>query len=168
MRPWLVALLVLSLVGCGWHLRGSQSLSLDGQRIAIQDDTDTRPLVRTIADVLADLGAETVAGQAPADARVKLMRSNYTRRTVAGAGEDGITQYELSYLLRFQVLGPEGEPWSEPETVRTANSYEVDEASVLAGESRREELSAYLQEQAARLMAARLQAAIDRQRGGGE
>jgi outer membrane lipopolysaccharide assembly protein LptE/RlpB len=77
-----------------------------------------------------------------------------------------VAEYELSYQLRFQVLGPEGESWSQPETVRSASSYEVDEANVMAGESRRDELSEYLRDEVARLMAARLQAALERNRGG--
>lgn len=166
MRALVAVAMALALAGCGWHLRGAQSVSLDGQRIAVVDETRTRPLVRAVNEVLGDLGAQAVDAEAPADARLRLVSEGFSRRTLAGAGPDGVAEYELSYQIRFQVLGPEGETWSQPEIVRSASSYEVDEANVLAGESRRDELSEYLREDVARLMAARLQAAVERNRGG--
>lgn len=160
-RIFVVVFVALALVGCGWHLRGSQSVSLDGRRIALVNDTRARPLVQAVEGVLGDLGAKTVQAETPADARLRLVGEGYSRRTLAGAGDGGIAQYELGYRLSFQVLGPEGAEWSREETVRTAESYEVNENNVLAGEARREELEGYLREQAARLMAARVQAALD-------
>lgn len=163
-RVLAVALLSLLVAGCGWHLRGSQSVSLDGQRIALINDTDSRPLARVVETVLDDLGARVVDASAPAEARLRVLSERFDRRTLAGAGDDGIAEYELGYTLRFRVLGPDETPWSESETVRTADSYEVNEGNVLAGEARREDLADYLREQAVRLMAARLQAAVDRNR----
>lgn len=167
-RGLVVALLVIGLAGCGWHLRGSQSVSLDGLPIALINDTESRLLARVVDNVLGDLGARVVAGDAAAEARLQLLSEGYNRRTLVGAGDDGIAEYELGYTLRFRVLGPDGTPWSEAETVRTADTYEVNEANVLAGEARREELAIYLREQAVRLMAARLQAAVDRNRDRGD
>ncbi|MBA1146064.1 hypothetical protein H0Z60_03220 [Ectothiorhodospiraceae bacterium WFHF3C12] len=168
MRILAVAVLALALAGCGWHLRGSQGASLGGQRIAVINDTQSRPLLRDVEAVLADVGASVVDAGAGSDARLQLLRQRFSRRTLAGAGDDGIAEYELAYELRFRVLGPDETPWSEAETVRAADSYEVNEANVLAGEARRDDLSVYLREQAVRLMAARLQAAIDRNRDSGE
>lgn len=167
-RAIALAVLALSLAGCGWHLRGSQSVSLDGQRIAVVNDTESRPLFRDVEAILGDLGASVVGPGANAEARLQLLREGVSRRTLAGAGDDGIAEYELSYALRFRVLGPDETPWSQAETVRAADSYEINEANVLAGEARREDLSVFLRQQAVRLMAARLQAAMDRNRNGGQ
>jgi len=151
------------LAGCGWHLRGAQSVSLDKRVIALDDQTGSRHLRRAVSDVLGNLGARVTDADAPSpDARLVLSKDGFSRRTLASGGRNGTTEYELSYHLSFQVQGPEGEAWSQTETVTTSDSYEVNENNVLGGESVRADLERTLREQGARLMAARMQATLDK------
>lgn len=159
---WLLALSVLLLAGCGWHLRGSGGPSLEGVEVALEAQSGSvAPLLPALEAQLERAGAVLVdGGQVPT---VVLLDQTQTRRALTIAPGGDAREYEVIYQVRFQVLTPEGEISRGPEVVQERGVYSADEEDVLGTESRAEDVTEALRRNVMMLLAARVQAALGQQ-----
>lgn len=159
----LLIVLLLAVAACGWRLRGQGSgASLEGIALfvdasAIEADVRT-PVERGIRAA----GAELAASPAAADAVLVLLDETVQRRAVSISAEARVQEYELAYGLRYRLDTSAGEPLITPETVQAADVYRYDPNNVLGTQSRADNLTERLRQDAARLLLLRAQAVLTR------
>ncbi|OUY08490.1 LPS assembly lipoprotein LptE [Acinetobacter populi] len=115
-----------SLVGCGFHLRGTQVSALPQEYKSIRLDLieKAEPLKNPLSVYLADLGAQVNQ----ADATSILRINNYELRRQLFSGK--LTEVQLRLSATFTIENAQGEQLTAPRTVIAQRSYQYDIASV--------------------------------------
>jgi len=109
--------LIMTLTGCGYHLRGSGTgkLNVDNVYLDIQNAqlivTELREQL-TIRDVAISNSSEGV------DRIVKLTNEVYDRRVLSvDEGTGKVTEYELEYHVGLEILTAAGKSLAEPQDI---------------------------------------------------
>lgn len=112
------------LSGCGWRLRGSQSLNTHLTELAVSYSDQYSLLANALNSALNQQGIAIVdAGQAPYT--LYLQRENLERRSVS-VGSNGLAaQYELTMQADFRVSGAQLD--SNNLTVNVTRIYDYDQ-----------------------------------------
>ncbi len=162
LRAALLALLALSMAGCGWHLRGSgaSAQGLDGAAIALASRIPDPALERRVTRELQTYGARVVAAEAPADATVELLGESLGQRVSSVTAGADVRQYDLTYTLRYRVRTPEDAEAGDGRSVIATRTYQADPNDPLVNQSRRERASDELRTEAVGQLAARIGAAL--------
>jgi len=152
-----LALVVLSLCACGFHLRGTGGQAvlppaLASVRIAGTGPLEYDPLAEAVREALARAGARiTAAEDAPA---IVLLGEQVATRVASVRGTTGkAAEYLLLYSATFRVDGPRP---IAPQTVRLQRDYSFDPEQVLAKEQQEQELLASMRQEAAQQIVRRL------------
>ncbi len=161
-RLSVVLLAALLVGGCGWQLRGMNMVALDGAQLWFESRINLPQVERELLRGLERAGAVIVDEREQADAVLVLLDEQVSRRASGLDSEARVQEYEMTYRLRFNVEGPDGEPWSAPEAVSVRRGYQYDQEDVLATEAREALLREDLQRDATRLLLSRAQATIGR------
>ncbi len=158
MRKFLPLFLLLTLVSCGFHLRGQQKLPFESIAISPADSPLAKVLSREIRE-----GNEARVVNAPDKVSYRLQILSEVRdRIILSLDATGqVREYELRYKVAFRLLDPKGEvviPRSELFLTRLL-SYDISE--ILAKESEASLLYRNMRQDAAdqivrRLVAARI------------
>lgn len=129
---WLAAMLVATLAGCGWQLRGQgdapqhvDSLHLGGRPI---DDELRRELTRD----LETLGIALKESADQAQYSLVVLEQRSRRRAAALSGRARIAEMELVEELEFTVLARDGSEVVPPARVRDDRVFEYNEDDILA------------------------------------
>lgn len=121
------------------------------------------PLAAEITAVLEGAGGRVVSDPAAASARLRILGERFDRR-VGGVDAAGkVSEYELSYGLRFALADPGGEVLVPEQGVSVTRSYVFNSASVLGKGEEEAMLKAEMREQAVRQMVQRLQVSLRRE-----
>ncbi|HEY8555139.1 MAG TPA: LPS assembly lipoprotein LptE [Burkholderiales bacterium] len=157
MRVALLAVVVLNLSACGFHLRGTGGHAvlppaLESVRVASTGPLEYDPLAEAVREALARAGARvTAAEDAPA---VVLLGEQVATRVASVRGTTGkAAEYLLLYSAAFRVDGPRP---IAPQTVRLQRDYSFDPEQVLAKEQQEQELLASMRQEAAQQIVRRL------------
>jgi LPS-assembly lipoprotein len=104
----LLLLTMLSLTGCGFHLRGHEEIPVVLQKIYIQSDTPFATFEQVLRDSLRSYNIQLV--DTPSQANVILNITNVALNSIAGSVSSDLTlrQYTLNYQITYQVLSPKG------------------------------------------------------------
>ena len=125
MKKLILIILLLSLAGCGFHLRGQQELPPQLHRIYLQSYDPYSPLTKQIRQTLHTVGVVIV--QQPQAAPVTLqIISEQSGQQVTGQGVSGqLTTYMLSYTMVYQLLDTQGRPLQEAQMITTTHYYSI-------------------------------------------
>jgi len=156
LRAVTVLLLTALVAGCGWHLRGAGSASLDGKSIAVVPDMGEGDLARSVRRELSRLGATPVKKGAGAYRLLTLVDEGVSRKTIATDNRGRATAYELTYRLTFSIADGEGQTLLDRQTVTADGTYQAQPLDTLAEQSQRDRLTRDLREEAVTLMLSRL------------
>lgn len=160
MRRAALLLAVLTLAGCGFHLRGQgQALlppSLTQLRVATPGADANGALVSAVRQNLSDQPNLKLVDDTAAPV-LSLLREQVesqvlsVRTTTAKAAE-----YQLRYTVEFDVRDGAGQPLLAPQTLRLTRDYTFDPNRVLAKEHEERELLRELARDAANQIVRRL------------
>ncbi|MDX1588507.1 MAG: LPS assembly lipoprotein LptE [Oleiphilaceae bacterium] len=161
----LCLLLCLLLSGCGFQLRGMQSVpqALKPLSLECRSGVD-QTLCRSLRQQLESSGllaAEDSAGN------FRLVLSDYSqsRRVSAITGRAAAAEYQLTASVNLSLFTPEALPLLAETTLQATQAYRSDETQVLAEEGERGGVQSQLSDQLALQVMARLrpfdQARID-------
>jgi LPS-assembly lipoprotein len=158
----------LSLVSCGFHLRGAVVLPPQMERTQLVGVDPRGPLAQEIAAALEDAGARVVAGDATAQLVVSGERE--ARRLLSVGSTGRASEYEITYQFSFELRAPAADAKEgvaaaavvlvPQQTVSLNRDYAFDPNSVLAKGDEEALLVREMRTFAVRQMLVRLQAAL--------
>ena len=125
------------LAGCGFKLKGSQRLPLEG----LPFDTlyleagRSASLVAVLRRQLATgAGIRLVDAPSEAQAQLELLRDERSRDILSLTGAGRVREYQLIQTVIFRVVGRDGEEWLPASSVTVRRDYSFDDAQVIARE----------------------------------
>ena len=154
-NPLLLAVLV---AGCGFQLRGMPDLPESVGSIYVKGSV---LVADEIEILLGDQRARMTDVRAEADTVIAVRDERYLRRVLSVDADTGKErEFELVYLLTFEVNRGDGSPVIRAQTVRLRRDYVFDDDAII-GKSREEnELRDEMKREAAAQIVRRLAAAL--------
>lgn len=162
----LVLLFALLLPGCGFHLRGAQTLDEALAVVAVRDvgksakgraagsstwyGGERDELTRVVTQALTDSGA-TVAGEAPLV--VELLGEEVKRRAAAIGVSATAAEYQLDYVLRYRVVTAANRVLIPETQIQRDRTYRYDEKSPMGSAEEEALLRREMRRTAARQLA---------------
>ena len=161
-RILLLLIIILSLVDCGFRLRGQFQLPdamsftyIDARRPA---NTPPSLLAAEMANALRVNGGVVTERPEQAGARLLILNETYQRRAIAAGGQGEVREYDLNYDVNFMVTLKGGKPLVTEENVRITRDILYDESQVLGRVEGEELTRREMVGEAARAIMRRLQA----------
>lgn len=138
---------LVSIQGCGFHLRGKVDLAPVLANVYIKGKFSA--LNTQIAEMLSVAGSTRSPGEQGASAVLRIQEARF-ERTVSTVDTRGrATGYLLIYTARFDVADSTGRSLLKSQTVRVHRDYEFDAAQLLAAEGEEEFLRRDMERDAA-------------------
>ncbi len=152
MRALILGILIVSLAGCGFQLRGDARLPPVMDQTWLVTADDSTAFIRELGLVLrangVDLHSTPVDGAA--ELRIHAERLRSEALTIAAGAR--VREFLLIFDVEFELLDGDGEVLIARETLRLTREYSFDEQEILAA-SREEE---FLRNDLRQAMAARM------------
>lgn len=149
------ALAVAVLGGCGFKLRGTQTLPIDTLFLALPANT---PLGAEIARVVrSSTNAKVVTDRKQAQAVFELLGESREREVLSINAQGRAREYQLRLLTTFRVIDPSGLELIAPTTLTARRDISFNESELLAKESEEAVLYRDMQSDLVRQMVTRLQ-----------
>lgn len=139
LRNLLVLLWALSLVGCGWQLRGHQDAYLPAQ-LAVITEHPFAPLTIALNQAMQERRVES---DSQAELQLHLGAEVLDKRTVAVTRIGSTAQFEMRLSVPFRYWRPDEQRGSGTQTVRTTRVFDFAPSDTVA---KREEERNLLQE----------------------
>jgi len=113
----------LFLQGCGWHLRGVQSLPPELQTLHVQTASDNSTFARSLKRSLkaSDVTLKDSASGAPYSLTVSAVSS--TSRTLSVTSSARVAEYEITSSVTYSVNSLENEQLVAPTLLSTERTY---------------------------------------------
>jgi LPS-assembly lipoprotein len=150
------------LAGCGFHLRGEVTLPKAMARTEIRGIEFHSPLGETIADVLADAGAQAVDTGEGGSASLAISGESFGRRVSSVDSTGKATQYELRYTLAGSLLDHAAKVLVPPQNVLVIRILNFDSANVLGSTSEEELLRSEMRRDGVHQLIRQVRTALDR------
>ncbi len=131
-RAFLLLTLIVMLSGCGWHLRGSFELPASMDRLYVKGAARYSELGVVIHDAFQSSNSILVDSPSQAKAILHILSDKTEQRILATDSSGRALEYEISYLLRFQVMDIQGEALVRDQQVKIKREYKYDPTNVLA------------------------------------
>lgn len=155
-----VAMVAVSMAGCGYHLRGVTELDPSFQKVRVTGLSRSSDVYRALAAEFANANAELVDDRREATARLVVENDRIEQRASVVDPTADVRQYELRHELRYHISLPDG---SRTPSVRIsqARNYNYDPTGVLASSSNEAQIRRELGELIGQLLFYRMYAPID-------
>ena len=138
-----VAALVLSLSGCGFHLQGRSALPPQFKLSYVDAHDRQSDFVQGLRNALLVSGVELTEDTKAATATVHVLDDKHTQRILSVSPDNLPREYELTYTVRFSVTAGDKELLS-PQEVETTREYSFVVSELLAKENEEAILQAAL------------------------
>jgi LPS-assembly lipoprotein len=138
-----VAALVLSLSGCGFHLQGRSALPPQFKLSYVDAHDRQSDFVQGLRNALLVSGVELTEDTKAATATVHVLDDKHTQRILSVSPDNLPREYELTYTVRFSVTAGDKELLS-PQEVATTREYSFAVSELLAKENEEAILQAAL------------------------
>ncbi|WP_416305073.1 LPS assembly lipoprotein LptE [Neptunicella sp. SCSIO 80796] len=97
----------LSLTGCGFKLRGTNSIPAEFQTIQLQGVSQYDPLYRAVKTKLHNHKVTVTEPEDPALPILKLVKDNLERRLLSLFATGQVAEYELVYTVTYVLIMPD-------------------------------------------------------------
>lgn len=154
----LIYIVVLSVSGCGFHLRGSAELPPSVRALSVQAGNPYSELVGNLRRAFQSSGVRIVDKPQEADAVVHILGENTGRRVVSVGSGGKVREYELLYTVTFNVTDGQGRETVASQSIALNREYIFDETAVLGTAEEETLLYRDMQQQAVRQILQRVQA----------
>ena len=155
----LVLIFALSLLtACGYHLRGSMSLSSDLKNIYLFGMSGG--LSQEMKALLKASDIKLALSPNEAAVVVKILKEDMRRRTIS-IGQTGKSQeMELEYYLKFQMYDNQENPLLDEQVIELSRVFFNDQLALLAKENEENTIRTEIYRQTARTLVSRAEAAV--------
>jgi LPS-assembly lipoprotein len=131
---------VLTLNGCGFHLRGPIELPAGIHSIYLQTDQPNRPFVITLRDLILSNHLNISEAPGSADLIVVIQKITHTSQQIALSGSAEAGQYQLLGQIQFSVMDHNGKILIPTQTVSSSSTYTSNATQILSSQSQTEAL----------------------------
>ncbi|HTN48962.1 MAG TPA: LPS assembly lipoprotein LptE [Burkholderiaceae bacterium] len=153
-RQFIVAIGAVPLAGCGFHLRGTQTLPVSSIYLALPVNS---PIGAEMTRLLrSSTNAKVVADRQQAQAIFELLGETREREVLAINSQGRATEYQIRLRIRFRVLDHNAGELIEPTDLMTRRDITFNESDLLAKESEEGLLYRDMQSDLVRQMVSRL------------
>jgi len=150
------------LTACGYHLRGSMSLSSELQNVYLFGMSNQ--LNQEMKALLKASKAKIASSPNEAGVVIKILKEDMRRR-VTSLGQTGKSQeMALDYYLRFQFYDNQQKPLIEEQTIEMSRVYFNDQLALLAKENEEKTIRQEMYRQTARMLMSRAEAAVKKRK----
>lgn len=125
----LLAMLLLSLAACGFHLRGAADLSF--QTLYLQQ-TGAPGVAKELKRLLKANGVKLVEKPEDAELQLELMSESRSKRILSLSGGGTVSEYELRSRVDFRARRVSSDPWGPPQSVEQQRDFSYDNTVLLA------------------------------------
>lgn len=151
----LLAVFLLAMSACGFHLRGQADLSF--QTLYIQK-SGAPGVAADLIRSLKSNGITVVNSPVQAEMLLELMSEATEKRILSLSGGGKVREYELLYRVNFRTREAGSELWGPMQTVEGRRDYSYDDAQLLAKEGEEARLNSDMRADAVREILRRLSA----------
>lgn len=137
-RATLLAMLIASLVGCGFHLRSDPVVPPEMTRTYIATDDRYSLFYRDFREQLRRAGATLVDSPLDATAQFIILADDTGQRVLSVSARNVPTEFEVYYTIHYALTSGE-KTLLEPRQQTLTRDYTYDETRVL-GKAREEDL----------------------------
>jgi LPS-assembly lipoprotein len=127
-----IALLCLTLAGCGFQLRGTADVPFDSLYVAGATTGIALELKRHIQ---AGTNASVPDSPKEAEAILQLTQERRDREILSLSGTGRVREFRLTYRVGFRVHDGKGADYVPPSTIELARDVSFDDSQVLAKEA---------------------------------
>jgi LPS-assembly lipoprotein len=131
----IIAVLFMTLMGCGFHLRGAVDISDSLKTMRIEGVGLQRDIGLYLKRGLISNGIIVVEGESTDAAVLKVIENKFDRRVLSVGSNAKVNEYELHGAIVFMVIGADGSVLAEQQQVQAQRDYQFDEDEVLGRES---------------------------------
>lgn len=135
-------LLLASLIGCGFQLRGATDVSFSS--IFIQGN----PLVisKNLVKSLNTNGVKVLPSAEGAEMQLETLGEESEKRILSLAGTGTVNEFELYYRVHYRTKRVGDELWSAPQTVEARRDFTYSDANLLAKQGEEKRLNENMQQ----------------------
>ncbi len=157
-RPVVLALAVLVLGACGFHLRGGVALPPAMQYTRIVIGNPYSPLASDLRRALQASGVTVTENPDLATASLQILGESTNRRVVSVDAQGKAREFELQYKVEFVATGKGAQPLVKRQAVTLVREYLYDENEVLGTAGEEDVLLRDMRHDMVRLILTRLEA----------
>ncbi len=127
----LLALLILGLTGCGFKLRGMDTLPLTLHRLYLQTDKVENPLRNELITALQTRGVTLVKLPREAPYSLHILNTELNQTITSTSTDTQVRNYLLTYSLQYQLTRNDGQLLFPPQTLFLSRNYVANTAQML-------------------------------------
>lgn len=131
MIRFFIVILLLSVTGCGFHMRGYEALPPQLQHLYIQSNNPYSPLTKQLQQMLRSSGIVISSTAQAASVTLKVLGDDNGRQITSQGVSGQLATYMLSYSVTYQLIGNDGHVIQEPQTITTTRNYVVSANQIL-------------------------------------
>jgi len=140
MRNTTLTALCLTLIACGFHLRGASEFAF--KSIYVNGQTQiNKPLKKS----LTANGVEVVTSAGTAEMEIDLMKEESEKRILSLSGDGVVREYELYYRVIYRTKSAQETLWSQPQIVEARRDFSYSDANLLAKQNEEKQLNLNMQ-----------------------
>jgi LPS-assembly lipoprotein len=151
----LAAVTAVAVAGCGYTLRGAQTLPIDTLYLALPPNSQLGAEISRV--VRSSTNTKVVADRKSAQAVFELLGENREREVLSINAQGRAREYQLRVASTFRVTDPQGVELIPPTTLTARRDIGFNESDLLAKESEEALLYRDMQSDLVRQMVTRLQ-----------
>ena len=138
----LLFITIVSLIGCGFHLRGTNDVSFSS--IFIQGNTLT--ISKNLAKSLSTNGVKVLNNAEGAELLLEMVGEESEKRILSLAGTGTVNEFELYYRVHYRSKLAGAELWSQVQTVEARRDFTYSDANLLAKQGEEKRLNENMQQ----------------------
>lgn len=142
LRTLLCITLMTSLIGCGFHLRGTADASFSS--IFIQGNTLV--ISKNLNKSLTANGVKVLSNAEGADLLLEMVGEESEKRILSLAGAGTVNEFELYYRVHYRAKLAGEALWSQVQTVEARRDFTYSDANLLAKQGEEKRLNENMQQ----------------------
>ena len=131
MRSAWLAMVLLGLSACGFHLKGREPLPAVVRAPYVESSDRQSEFVISLERAMITSGARPVSSKEKASVVVNIIKDDVVRRTLSVSAQNQPDEYELTYTVRFSVTAGDKE-LLPPTDISNVRSFAFAEQLLLA------------------------------------
>ncbi len=141
------ALLLLTIAGCGFHLRGGANLPDSMKQMYVQGINLQQGIGLTLRRGLKQNGVTLVNDFDKDSAVLTIIENTFERRVLSVGSGAKVSEFELYGLIKFKVTDGDGEVLVALQDIEAQRDYQFDQTQVLSSDSEERLLREALEQQ---------------------